>query len=242
MDEIRPSEYSNLLKEIRERIHDAQTAALRTVNKELLCLYWDIGRLIIERQKGESWGKSVVKKLAEDLQREFSGVRGFSSQNLWFMRKLYLAYSKSEKLQPLVRELGWTSNLIILNRCKDGHQREFYLRMTRKFCWSKNVLIHQIENQAYEKTLLSKTSFDETLPDTVRGQAKLAVKDEYTFEFLELGEHHDERQLQKALPTMDRALSTCGICYLIVESTLKNRHHRFTARRREAALERTSTG
>jgi hypothetical protein len=86
----------------------------------------------------------------------------------------------NEKIAPLVREIGWTHNLLILYRCKDDLQREFYIRMTRKFGWSKNVLIHQIENQSYEKTLLGQTNFDKALPEALRNQAKLPVKDEYT--------------------------------------------------------------
>lgn len=84
-------------------------------------------------------------------------------------------------------------------RCKDDLQREFYIRMTRKFGWSKNVLIHQIENQSYEKTLLGQTNFDKAVPAKIRAQAKLAVKDEYTFDFLELGKEHSERELERAL-------------------------------------------
>ncbi len=84
-------------------------------------------------------------------------------------------------------------------RCKDPLEREFYIRMTRKFGWSKNVLIHQIENQSYEKSLLGQTNFDKALTPELRSQAKLAVKDEYTFDFLELGEEHGERELERAL-------------------------------------------
>ena len=89
--------------------------------------------------------------------------------------------------------------MIILQHCSDPLEREFYLRMTRKFGWSKNVLIHQIENQSYEKTLLGQTNFDRTVTPELRAQAKLAVKDEYTFDFLELGEEHSERELERAL-------------------------------------------
>jgi len=99
----------------------------------------------------------------------------------------------------MVGEISWTKNLVIMSKCKDNLQREFYIRMTRKFGWTKNVLIHQIENQSYEKTLLGQTNFEQTVPDEVRHQAKLAVKDEYTFDFLELGEDHLERELEKAI-------------------------------------------
>ncbi len=196
---IKTTEYAELLKNIKERITAAQYEALKTVNKELIALYWDIGRMIVERQDKESWGKSVVELLSKDLQAEFPGIRGFSMQNLWYMRQFYLNYRGNQKLQPMVGEISWTKNLVIMSKCKDDLQREFYIRMTRKFGWTKNVLIHQIENQSYEKTLLGQTNFEQTVPDEVRHQAKLAVKDEYTFDFLELGEDHLERELEKAI-------------------------------------------
>ena len=197
--DIEPAEYAVLLGEIKERIRSAQYAALKAVNTEHIGLYWDIGQMIEARQRGETWGKAVVQKLARDLRDEFPGIGGFSASNLWRMRSFYLVYTKSEKLAPLVRESGWSHNLIILERCKDPLEREFYIRMTRKFGWTKNVLIHQIENQSYEKTLLGQTNFDRTVTPAIRAQAKLAVKDEYTFDFMELGEEHAERELERAL-------------------------------------------
>jgi predicted nuclease of restriction endonuclease-like (RecB) superfamily len=198
MGTIKPG-YSNLLQDIKSRIRAAQYEALKAVNKELIALYWDIGRMIAGRQKGETWGKSVVQQLAADLQKEFPGRQGFSAQNLWRMRQFYQAYAQKQKLSPLVREIGWTHNVIILMNCKDDLEREFYIRMTRRMGWSKNVLVHQIENKSYEKTITNQTSFDKALPAPLKHQAKLAVKDEYTFDFLELGEEHAEMELERAL-------------------------------------------
>jgi predicted nuclease of restriction endonuclease-like (RecB) superfamily len=181
-----PDSYGALLREIKERIRSAQYAALRAVNRELINLYWDIGRLIVERQSGQTWGRSVVQNLAKDLQLEFPGVAGFSAPNLYKMRQFYEAYREHVILSPLVREISWTKNLVILERCSEDEEREFYLRWTQQFGWTKNVLIHQIENRTYEKTRLNQTSFDAALPEHIRDQAKLAVKDEYTFDFLEL--------------------------------------------------------
>ncbi|MDI6792620.1 MAG: PDDEXK nuclease domain-containing protein [bacterium] len=218
-NEIKLAEYSALLQDIKQRIHFAQYEALKAVNKELIGLYWDIGRMIVERQQDKTWGKSVVEQLAKDLQTEFPGIKGFSGRNIWYMRNFYLCYMQNEKLQPLVAEIGWTHNLIIMEKCKDDLQREFYIRMTRKFGWTKNVLIHQIENQAYEKTLLGQTNFDKTLPESVQNQAKLAVKDEYTFDFLELGEEHSERQLEKALLSkVEQFLREMGALFTFVGS------------------------
>lgn len=192
-------DYAHLLAEVKERIRSAQYEALKAANKELVGLYWDIGRMIVERQDVEGWGKAVVERLSADLRQEFPGVGGFSVQNLWYMRQFYLEYHKSERLQPLVGEIAWAHNIAIMSKCKDPLEREFYLRMTRKFGWSRNVLIHQIDNQSYEKSLLGQTNFDQALKPELRAQAKLAVKDEYTFDFLELGEEHSERELERAL-------------------------------------------
>ena len=167
--------YTHFLSDIKERIRSAQYDALRAVNRELIALYWDIGMIIVERQKTEGWGRSIVERLAFDLQKEFPGVQGYSVSGLWRMRVFYLAYSGNEKFAPLVREIAWTKNLIIIERCKDELEREFYIRMTRKFGWTKNVLIHQIDNKTYEKTLLNQTNFDKTLPEKIRNQAKLAA-------------------------------------------------------------------
>jgi len=205
-------DYAALLTDIKERIRSAQYAALKSVNRELIGLYWDIGRMITERQVMGRHGDAVVKQLAADLQAEFPGTSGFSWRNLFNMREFYLAYRQLPKLQPLVAIIGWTHNLTILHQCKDDLEREFYLRMTRKFGWSKNVLIHQIENQTYEKTLLNQTNFDKAVPEKYRHQAKIAVKDEYTFGFLELGEEHDERELERAIKDEKDLLRIVFVC------------------------------
>ena len=174
-------DYAHLLAEVKARVRSAQYAALKAVNTELVGLYWDIGRMIVERQEKAGWGKSVVEQLATDLRAAFPGVAGFSASNLWRMKGFFESYQGFEKLAPLVREIGWSHNIVIMERCSDPLEREFYMRMTRKFGWSKNVLIHQIENQSYEKSLVGQTNFDQALTPELRAQAKLAVKDEYTF-------------------------------------------------------------
>lgn len=199
MNKLLPSDYAALLAEIKVRVRAAQYDALRAVNKELVSLYWDIGRMIVERQSDAAHGAAIAEQLAADLRTEFPGIGGYSRRNIFYMREFFLAYRDQPKVQPLVAQIGWTHNLVILQHCKNPFEREFYLRMTRKFGWSKNVLIHQIENQSYEKTLLGQTNFDRALTPELRAQAKLAVKDEYTFDFLELGEQHSERELERAL-------------------------------------------
>ncbi|MBS3945141.1 MAG: DUF1016 family protein [Melioribacter sp.] len=197
--QLNKTEYKKFFIEIKERINKAQYEALRKVNKELINLYWDIGKKIVEKQSNLGWGKSVVETLSADLQKEFPGIRGFSAANLWRIRNFYSEYSNNLKLAPMVREIGWAHNVIIIEKCKDDLERAFYIKMTKKFGWTKNVLIHQIENKSYQKYLLNQTNFDETLLAKYKHQAKLAVKDEYTFDFLDLGEEHSEHELETAL-------------------------------------------
>ena len=197
--ETLPANYSKTFQEIKARIGAAQYEALKVVNREMIILYWDIGHIIVNQQQEKGWGKSVVEHLASDLQKEFSGISGFSARNIWYMRSFYLCYQEGSKLQPLVAEIAWSHNLIILEKCKDDLEREFYIRMTAKYGWSKNVLAIKIQDKTYETTLLNQTNFDKNLPEEIKNQAKLAVRDEYTFDFLELGEEHSERELELAI-------------------------------------------
>ena len=118
MEEIINSGYGELLGEIKTRIRAAQYEALRAVNKELITLYWNIGELIVQRQQGETWGQSVVARLAADVRSEFPGLQGFSAANVWRMKLFYENYSDSQKLAPLVREIGWSHNVVILRNAK----------------------------------------------------------------------------------------------------------------------------
>lgn len=114
-------------------------------------------------------------------------------------RQFFNEYSQRPKLQPLVREISWAKNLVILARCKDDLEREFYLRTTARFGWTKNVLQHQIDSQSYAQYVLGQTNFDAALPDSIKAQAMLAIKDHYSFDFLGLAEEHSERELEQAL-------------------------------------------
>jgi predicted nuclease of restriction endonuclease-like (RecB) superfamily len=201
-------EYLIFLKEIKDRISLAQYTALKTVNKELIDLYWDIGKKIVEKQKQQGWGNSIVKNLAKDLQKEYPGISGFSIQNLWYMRQIYITYKNNLKLQPLVGEISWSKNIIILSKCKEDLQKEFYLKQTKKNNWTKNLLVHHIENQTYEKYLLNQTNFDKTVSKKNKDLSKLAVKDEYVFDFLELKEEHLEKDLEKSLINNIKSLLT----------------------------------
>lgn len=217
MNNINSQDYANFFYEVRLRIRDRQYEALRSVNRELVRLYWEIGELIHHKQETLGWGKSVVETLARDLQSEFAGRNGFSANNLWLMRQFYCEYVDKPNLQSLIGEISWTKNLVIFGRCKDDLEREFYLRATARYGWTTAVLKHQVDNKSYEKYLLNQTNFDETVPDEIRAQAMLAVKDHYTFDFLDLAEQHSERDLEQSLVKNLRAfLSELGGAFAFI--------------------------
>ena len=117
--------YLEFLHEIKSRINDAQTRTLKAVNRELVLLYWEMGKRVVEKQQKEQWGEAVIECLARDLQREFPGIKGFSARNIWRMRDLYISCADHKILPTLSTELGWSHNVAILGKCKDNLEREF---------------------------------------------------------------------------------------------------------------------
>lgn len=205
MDELKILEYEPLVDEIKGLIHQKQYHALKLLNTETINLYWEIGEEIYRQQEEKGWGKSIVQILSKELQKEFPGAKGYSAANLWRMRNFYLTYCNSEKLAPLVREISWSNNIIIMEKCKDDLQKEFYIQMTKRYGWTKRILTNFIEAQTYEKYLLNQTNFDLTLPTERSVQAKLAIKDEYIFDFAELTPEYSEHELEMQLINNIRA-------------------------------------
>ena len=198
-------DYKEFIGEIKNKIRNSQYEAMKQVNRTLINLYWGIGQEIYNQQQEKGWGKSIVEVLSKELKKEFPDVQGFSTRNLWRMRNLYVEYKDNEFLPPLVAEISWSKNIAIMEKCKEQLEREFYIKMTKKYGWTKDVLINHIENKSYEKYLLNQTNFDETLPEKYVNQAKLAVKDEYIFDFMELSDQHFEKELEEGLLNNIRA-------------------------------------
>lgn len=224
--QIQSNSYNSFFTQVKSLIRDAQYKALKAVNTGQIELYRSIGKMIVEKQEQLGWGKAVVEQLSKDLQAEYPGQKGWSVQNLWYMRQFYNEYKDNVKLQPLVGEIGWTHNVLIMSKCKDDLQREFYIRMTRKYGWTKKVLINQLENNAYALYLTNQTNFEQTLPEKYRNQAVLAVKDEYQFGFLNMSEKRSEHELETELVNnirdflieMGGDFSYIGNQYKIIES------------------------
>ena len=142
--DIKSSDYKKFFSGIRDRIVQARYEAYSSVNKESILLYWDIGKRIVEKQDRLRWGEAVVEQLAGDLQREFAGVKGFSKESLWRMKKVYEAYQGNAKLSTLLTELSWSNNLLILNRTHADEEREFYLKTCINERWSFRELERQL--------------------------------------------------------------------------------------------------
>ena len=212
-------DYSLVLKNITEKITDAQLRAVRAVNYELVQVYREIGRIIYEKQKVSNWGSSVVEKLAFDLRNLFPKIKGFSSRNLWIMKDLYVSYKDHKKLQTLSAEISWSHNVAILSRCSSRLEREFYVRMSRRNSWSYRTLLNKIDNKTYERTISSQTNFEKNLPEHICSEAKISIKDEYTFDFLELGENHNEKELERAIGrNIESFLREVGNVYTFIGS------------------------
>ena len=165
----------------------------------MIALYWEIGKRITEQQTALGWGKSVVENLSRDIQKEFPGIQGFGVRNMWDMARFYAEYQSNEILQPLVAEISWSKHIVILTKCKETQQRQFYILATKKYGWTKDVLINKIEVKTYENYLLGQSNFDITLPEKIKNQAILALKDEYTFNLIGLANEHSEYELEQAI-------------------------------------------
>ncbi len=207
-----PASYPMLLKDIKSRIRTAQIKAALSVNRELIELYWDIGKLITARQKKEGWGKSVVERLSADLRNEFPQISGFSSRNIWRMRSLYLAWTEEirkltqavavldgENLPLPVAEIPWGHNILLLEKLESPSKRLWYAVKTKEFGWSRAVLAHQIESDLYVRQGKALTNFPKTLPAPQSDLANQLLKDPYHLDFLAVGPDVTERQLEMAL-------------------------------------------
>lgn len=195
-DELIPanSEYSDVIP----IIDGARYRAQKAVNAELIQMYWEIGRYVSERVKDGGWGKGVVQEFSVFLQSHYPSTKGFSAQNIWRMKQFYETYADNEKLSPLVRELSWTNNLVILSGCKSEEAREFYLRLCIRNNYSKRELDRQISSLLFERTMLS----DERNKELIAQNQSLApLRDAYVFEFLDLPEAFREKDFRKSIAT-----------------------------------------
>lgn len=197
--------YKDWLAELKQKIQSAQMKAAVKVNYELLNLYWEMGKDIIEKQQQSNWGDSIIDQLSKDLSGAFRDMKGFSRSNLFFIRKWYLFYQSAsdaayyEKVSQLVRQIPWGHNREIIMKCKDITEAIFYVQETIKNNWSRSTLLVQIENSLFQRTGNAIHNFEETLPQPQADLAKETLKNPYNFDFLTIGKEAQEREIETAL-------------------------------------------
>ena len=213
---VTTDDYRALIADLKTRIRSAQIKAAVAVNSQLIALYWDIGKLIAEKQRASGWGDAVIEAIAKDLSREFQSMKGFSRANLYRMKRFYAFYYAGEGegvqqavtqtpgdefVAQLVRQIPWGHNILIFQGIEDKQKALWYVRKTIENGWSRNVLNHQIESGLYERQAAKPVidNFTERLPAPQSDLARETLKDPYLFDFLDVGEEAHERELETAL-------------------------------------------
>lgn len=194
-----PAGYADWLAELKHRIHTTQQRATLAVNRELVLLYWHIGRDILTRQVQQGWGAKVIERLAHDLRAAFPEMKGFSRANLMYMRAFAEAWPDAEIVQQAVGQLPWGHNLVLLTKLKQPELRLAYAQGAIEHGWSRNALNIHIETRRLERSGKAITNFAERLPAPGTDLARQSLKDPYLFDFLGLGEAAQERDIENAL-------------------------------------------
>ena len=196
---IIPADYSTWLIAIKGRIHQAQQRATLSVNRELVALYWELGKDILTRQSEQGWGAKVIERLSRDLRTAFPEMKGFSRANLLYMRAFAEAWPDPAIVQQAVGQLPWGHNIVLLTRLKEPAWRLAYARQAIVHGWSRNALNIHIESRRLEREGKALTNFDLCLPQPQSDLARESLKDPYRLDFLGLGKEAEERAIESAL-------------------------------------------
>ena len=188
----RKTEFSEIIAIIEQ----SRENAFKAVNHELISMYWNVGAYISKKVKNAGWGKSDVTEFAYFIQSERPDIKGFSASNIWRMRQFYETYNDNIKLAPLVREISWTHNLIIMGRTKSDEAKEFYLLLCSKNNYSKRELERQIDSMFFERTMISDKKNQLFI---TKNPGLTALRDSYVLEFLDIPETHKEKELRKSI-------------------------------------------
>jgi predicted nuclease of restriction endonuclease-like (RecB) superfamily len=194
-----PEGYADWLADLKGRIHTAQQRATLAVNRELVLLYWQIGRDILARQARQGWGAKVIERLAHDLRAAFPEMKGFSPRNLKYMRAFAEAWPDGEFVQQAAAQLPWGHNLVLLDKLPGPETRRWYAAKAIEHNWSRNILVMQIETRLLERSGTAVTNFAINLPKPQSDLARESLKDPYRFDFLGLTDEAQEREIENAL-------------------------------------------
>ena len=197
-------EYNNMLQSIIIEVQKAQTNAIFAVNKQLILLYWFVGKMIHEKQKEYNWGSKFIETVAKDLRSKFPNMEGFSKSNIFYMKRFYESYlifqTPSGKLQDLaIFNIPWSHNILLIIKVKNLEERLWYIEKTIENGWSYSILQTWIGSDLYHRQGKAITNFTKTLPLPTSDLAQQTFKDPYIFDFLTLNEKHTERDIEQGL-------------------------------------------
>lgn len=204
--DVIPESYRSMLDQLKTEVRAARATAQRSVNVELVRLYWRVGRAIVERQEHAPWGSGVLTKLAADLRAEFPDMRGFSRSNLASMRRFAETWPDGGSIvQQPVGRLPWGHVVALLNMLSDQEDRDWYAAKAEQEGWSRHVLEHHIRTRSRSRAAVAPANFDGTLPEG-SALARELTKDPYVLDFLSLDAGVSERLLEQRL--VDRIVET----------------------------------
>ena len=212
-----PPTYAETLKALKERIRTAQIKASLRVNEELLKLYWDIGKTIVEKQKEEGWGSKVIDRMAKDLKAAFPKMTGLSVRNMLYMKQFAVAYPDFAITQQVAAKIPWGHNMVLIDRVKNSKERLWYVHKTIENGWSREVLETWIDSNLYSRQGKAITNFKATMPKAQSDLATEILKDPYHFDFLPMREDADERAIEDGLVAhMQKFLTELGIGFAFI--------------------------
>ena len=218
MNEIVVQNRNEQFAEVVSMIQHTRNEVVRLANTSLIDLYWRVGKYISDKISVSEWGDGVVRQLAEYIERNSPETKGFSDKNLWRMKQFYETYNGAdEKLSPLVRQISWTNNLIIMSRTKTEEERAFYIEECIKERWSKRELDRQIDSALYERNKIGTPKLSPVLRE-IAPQAEQIFRDQYIMEFIGGKEYEHENSMKAALvKQMKRFILELGKDFLFID-------------------------
>jgi predicted nuclease of restriction endonuclease-like (RecB) superfamily len=199
--------YSSLLSEIKKRLRQAQVKAIFSANTEMIAMYFDIGKMILEKQKLEGWGSAVIPRLSIDIRNELPEIKGFSERNIGYMIRFAREYNNLFLQQPVAKmedkrtffSIPWGHHILLLEKLKDIPTRFWYMEQSVTNGWSRDTLVSMIKNESHKRQGKLAHNFDVTLPPIQSDLISQTFKDPYVFDFLTLSDHYQERELETEL-------------------------------------------
>lgn len=194
-----PRDYAETLGEIKQRIQAERLRVVLAANTAMVLLYWDIGRMILDRQERAGWGAKVIDRLAADLRAAYPDMKGLSPRNLKYMRAFAAAWPERAIVQEVLARIPWYHHIALMEKCRTPEERLWYARQSAEQGWSHNILSLQIESRAHVRHGKALTNFKATLPPADSDMAAQVFKDPYLFDFLGTADPRREREVEQAL-------------------------------------------